>query len=77
MAETLAEAIRGLSAGQTGAITPSPGVALEQAPERWPQQALELLDEADRRLRAGDFAGFGSILSELRELLRRLATDRY
>ncbi|TVP55254.1 MAG: hypothetical protein EA351_11190 [Gemmatimonadales bacterium] len=33
------------------------------------QQALDLLDEAEARLRAGDWEGFGEKLRELRELL--------
>jgi hypothetical protein len=38
----------------------------------WPREALELLDLAERRLRGGDFAGFGVALEELRRLLERL-----
>ena len=37
----------------------------------WPSDALELLDRAEEALRAGDFAGFGTRLRELRDLLRR------
>jgi hypothetical protein len=36
-----------------------------------PAQALELLEEAESRLREGDWAGFGEALERLRTLLRR------
>lgn len=39
---------------------------------RWPREALELLDDAESQLRAGDWEGFGRSLSELRRLLERL-----
>lgn len=37
----------------------------------WPGDALDLLDRAEEALRAGDFAGFGAHLRELRDLLER------
>lgn len=37
----------------------------------WPRQALELLETAERRLRDGDWAGYGRALDELRQLLER------
>ena len=37
----------------------------------WPGDALNLLDSAEQALRAGDFAGFGARLRELRDLLER------
>lgn len=37
----------------------------------WPGDALDLLDRAEEALRAGDFAGFGARLRELRDLLER------
>ena len=37
----------------------------------WPADALDLLDRAEEALRAGDFAGFGAHLRELRDLLER------
>jgi uncharacterized protein len=40
--------------------------------ETWPRQALELLERADVRLRAGDWAGYGRALDELRALLEEL-----
>ena len=39
---------------------------------QWPAEALDLLDEAERRLRSGDYEGFGDALGELRTLLDRL-----
>jgi len=40
----------------------------------WPREALDLLEEAERRLRAGDWSGFGSALDELRTLLRGISS---
>jgi hypothetical protein len=37
-------------------------------------QALELLREAETRLRQGDYAGFGAALDRLEELLRSMAS---
>jgi uncharacterized membrane protein (UPF0182 family) len=36
----------------------------------WPREAVQLLDAAEERLRAGDWTGFGEALQELRDLLR-------
>ncbi|MFV2006726.1 MAG: UPF0182 family protein [Longimicrobiales bacterium] len=49
-----------------------PAIALPGDRSGWPAEALELLDEAERRLRSGDYEGFGSALAELRALLSRL-----
>jgi hypothetical protein len=38
----------------------------------WPTSALELLDQAESRLRQGDYQGFGEALQELRRLLEEL-----
>ncbi len=38
----------------------------------WPGQALEILERADDRLRAGDWAGYGRAMDELRGLLQRI-----
>ena len=46
---------------------------LPQDTAGWPREALELLDLAERRLRGGDWTGFGIALEELRRLLERLA----
>ena len=77
MEETLGEAISAIAgAGGQGFA----GLAPEAVPEersvpvdRWPREALDLLDRAEERLRAGDWAGFGSALQELRELLRNIS----
>jgi hypothetical protein len=42
-------------------------------PSQWPVEALELLDQADQRLRSGDWEGFGRALEELRRLLEGAA----
>jgi uncharacterized membrane protein (UPF0182 family) len=80
MAPSLQEAVRGLSAS-VGAPAPAPisspsrpaaGVPAGSLPDQQ-RRALELLDDAERRLRSGDFAGFGARLAELRQLLQRAA----
>jgi len=38
--------------------------------ELWRERALDLLEEAESRLRSGDWAGFGALLTELRAFLR-------
>lgn len=45
------------------------GIAPDEA-EAWRRRALELFEEAEQRLRAGDWAGFGARWAELRGLLR-------
>jgi uncharacterized protein len=47
---------------------PGPGRTVD----RWPAQALDLLERADSRLRAGDWAGYGRTMDELRALLEEL-----
>ena len=78
MEETLAEAVSALALASGDEFSDvstlmGPG---ETAPPMgaWPQAALELLDEAERRLRAGDWSGFGTTLEELRTLLRSLSS---
>ncbi|MFW6205996.1 MAG: UPF0182 family protein [Gemmatimonadota bacterium] len=41
----------------------------------WPDEALDLLEMAERRLRAGDWAGYGRVLDELRALLQGLSEE--
>jgi uncharacterized protein len=63
-----------------GAVAPDPadleallpGATLPSDPET-ARRALELLEEAERRLRDADWEGFGSALEELRAFLRRQA----
>lgn len=72
MAPTLAEAVRAIwSTPAVGAPERGhPAPAILPAPGEWPQRALELLEQAERRLRTGDWAGFGDSWNELRTLLR-------
>ena len=42
------------------------------ADPRWPAEALQLLERAEERARAGDWQGYGEALDELRALLQRL-----
>lgn len=76
MAESLAEAIAQMAglpftpeieSGEAGAAAPEPGSV-----GPWPTAALALLERAEERARAGDWAGFGIALAELRALLERL-----
>ena len=74
MAETLRGAMAALELpldpeAQPG--RPAPG----QSSPRWPREALDLLDRAQERLRAGDWAGYGQALEELRALLERLEQE--
>ncbi|RMH15756.1 MAG: hypothetical protein D6701_09775 [Gemmatimonadetes bacterium] len=78
MEPTLAGALRALAeAGGDGGgeRRPTPAGAGADAPPRdpstWPAEALSLLDEAEARLRAGDYAGFGEALQRLRAVLAR------
>ena len=73
MAPKLRDAIAGLgaaAAGGPGRARERPDDAESPALQAWPAEALRLLDEADERLRAGDFAGFGERWEELRRVLR-------
>jgi hypothetical protein len=68
MARTLRAAMVGLRPG-----TESPAVAVQRT--GWPQEALELLDRAESRLRDGDWGEYGRLLAELRSLLERIARE--
>jgi len=78
MEETLAQAISAL-AEASGDEAPSMPAAAEGSqsvplsPGAWPKEALELLNQAERRLREGDWGGFGNALEELRTLLRSVS----
>lgn len=76
MMPTLEEAVAALAGPRAGDRTPEgqaePGRELP-LPDAWPREALDRLEEAERRLRAGDYRGFGEALDELRALLRRLS----
>ncbi|HSJ13523.1 MAG TPA: hypothetical protein VK939_03855, partial [Longimicrobiales bacterium] len=77
--ESLDEAIGRLYAG--GAAPPAaagapvtPGTPVTPS-AAWPEEALRLYDEAQARLREGDFAGFGAAWARLRETLQRAARE--
>jgi len=77
MTEDLAGAIRELAgmevslpSSEEGGEVTLPAVDLPVAD--WPAAAVDLLDLAEARLRAGDWQGFGEALEELRVLLRGL-----
>ncbi|HEX7051333.1 MAG TPA: UPF0182 family protein [Longimicrobiales bacterium] len=75
MALSLVEAVRAVESPPP-VDAPGPTTVAGDASaavEAWPLRALELLDRAERRLRSGDWAGFGSELEELRTLLRELS----
>jgi uncharacterized protein len=74
MTNTLAEGLTALSEGSASALVErvlDPG--MDPSTTVWPSEALELLEQAEERLREGDFAGFGRALEELRTLLRQAA----
>ncbi|HUF50291.1 MAG TPA: UPF0182 family protein [Longimicrobiales bacterium] len=73
MADDLGAAIAGLGADFVAAPRAAPDAAALPAAgaDAWRLRALELMREADERLRAGDFAGFGAAWNELRALLER------
>jgi uncharacterized membrane protein (UPF0182 family) len=78
MEPSLEEAIAALAlaSGVSSALSlPAPvaGSQPSSDPGRWPQEALDLLEEAEDRLRAGDWGGFGTALEELRSLLRSIS----
>ena len=64
--ETLAAFSGSRPRGPSLADLPTPGPG-----ESWPARALELLEGAQRRLRDGDWSGFGTALEELKELLQQ------
>jgi uncharacterized protein len=53
------------------AAVPQPRPTDTAADAAWRQQALQLMREADNRLRAGDWAGFGAAWDRLRVLLEQ------
>jgi hypothetical protein len=79
MAERLDDAIRAFSgddvvaAPEAGGEGSEAGADAALVPPSLPTEALELLDAAETRLREGDWAGFGEVLSRLRALLRDAA----
>ncbi|MGQ0562122.1 MAG: UPF0182 family protein [Gemmatimonadota bacterium] len=80
MANTLREAL----ASMFGTTVAAPEQAREPqrartqaAPQlQWPRRALELLDDAERALRAGDYAGFGQRMNELKQFLQQASSQQ-
>jgi uncharacterized membrane protein (UPF0182 family) len=76
----MAESLQGAVAELAGSAALAPpavegaGTRRTDAPvgSAWPTAALDLLAEAEARLREGDWAGFGAALAELRALLQEL-----
>ena len=77
MAETLRGAMTGLRLPmEDRAANTRPATRRAETDDGWPRRALELLDSARTRLRAGDWAGYGATLERLRALLERLDRER-
>lgn len=74
MTESLADAIAQLAGFDAPtAVTEVADVALlPETTSAWPAAALDLLEDADARARAGDWQGYGEALERLRALLSRL-----
>jgi uncharacterized membrane protein (UPF0182 family) len=72
MQPSVGESLRAF--GATGRpARPSLDLPPEGTATRLPGEALQLLKSAQSRLREGDFAGFGTALKELQDLLERMA----
>ena len=78
MAESLVEAIAVMAGAMLGP-DPEGSIAKDVQPpagvQPWPTAALAVLVQAEERARAGDWAGFGIALAELRVLLERLESE--
>jgi uncharacterized membrane protein (UPF0182 family) len=73
MREQLAEAVAAFAGVQLeGSSSPTDPESLPTPGALWPSEALQLLEQAESRARAGDWQGFGEALTELRALLERL-----
>ncbi len=81
MEETLEQAIVSLAGAplaqmrREGLIPSGTGFPTSEDVRLWPQNALDLLEEVEERLRAGDWEGFGLALAELRQLLLGLSSQ--
>lgn len=78
MEPSLEDAISALAASGAGEAVVSgeegPIARPPSAGAQWPAEALDLLDQAEARLREGDWAGFGAALDQLRALLRNASS---
>jgi uncharacterized membrane protein (UPF0182 family) len=78
MASTLRDALNGLRGGGTEmppAVATTTAVTMP-AESNWSTQALQLLQAAERSLRNGDWAQYGTQLRQLRELLEQAARQK-
>ncbi len=73
MAESLSGAIAVLAGWDAAPAGAAPGETGAGKAAGWSRAALDLLDRAEERLRAGDWGGFGEALRELRALLEQSA----
>jgi uncharacterized protein len=80
MASTLRDALTAVRSGGVGEATLPPATTATippvQVEANWASRALQLMQAADRSLRAGDFAGYGAQLRQLRELLEQASRER-
>jgi uncharacterized protein len=77
MAESLRAALAALSGDAVPVMPPTLTTPAEPTvSQTGPARALGLFEEAERRLRAGDFRGFADAWEELARLLRQLAGER-
>jgi uncharacterized membrane protein (UPF0182 family) len=72
MREQLSEAVAAFAGMQAGVPSAAEAESLPALGTMWPTEALDLLEQAESRARAGDWQGFGEALAELRALLERL-----
>jgi uncharacterized protein len=73
MAPTLRAAVDALDGAGNGNGESRPAVRRGAGTESWAREALNLLQEAERRLQRGDWSGFGVVWDELQRLLRGAA----
>jgi uncharacterized membrane protein (UPF0182 family) len=73
MEETLAGAVAALASGSVGGATPEPrSEGPRPISSTSAGAAMGILQEAEARLREGDFAGFGEALERLRRALQAM-----
>lgn len=75
MAETLRGAMAAIDLPMELRVEPTAATGLAGPVVGWSRRALDLLETAEERLRAGDWAGYGQALEELRGLLERIQRD--